>query len=132
MESRVGPILTCRTNNCDVRSNQDTEFNIKRCYCKVCLDEAGDVDDNRQIMTQWSSEDIDAAKLKGQQIAECSKIEFEDYDSREDSDFIPEDPHHTPVYKNDQVYIQSLIDTIKIQNQQLESLKVEYFTIYRY
>jgi hypothetical protein len=58
--------------------------------------------------------------------------EFEDYDSREDSDFIPEDPLHTPVYKNDQVYIQSLIDIIKTQNQQLESLKVEYFTIYRY
>ena len=33
---------------CDVRSNQDTEFNIKRRCCKVCWDEACDVDDNKK------------------------------------------------------------------------------------
>ena len=34
------------------RSNQDTEFNIKRCCCEVCWDEACDPDDNQKIMTQ--------------------------------------------------------------------------------
>ena len=62
---------------CDLRSNQDTEFNIKRCCCKVCWDEACDVDDNRKIMTQWNSEDIETAKLKGQQIAEAVLLEMQ-------------------------------------------------------
>ena len=60
---------------CDVRSDQDTEFNIKRRCCKVCWDEACDIDDGRKIMTKWNTEDIEAAKLKGQEIAEAVLLE---------------------------------------------------------
>ena len=80
MENRVGPILTCRTANCDVRSDQDTGFNIKRRCCKVCWDEACDIDDGRKIMTQWNTEDIEAAKLKGQEIAEAVLLEMQKED----------------------------------------------------
>ena len=75
MENRVGPILTCRTTNCGVRSNQDTGFSIKRRCCKVCWDEACDIDDGRKIMTKWNTEDIETAKLKGQEIAEAVLLE---------------------------------------------------------
>jgi hypothetical protein len=53
--------------------------------------------------------------------------EFEDYDSEEDSDFIPEDRRQT-----DKVEVQSLMDIIRIQKQQLESFKVNYFNICRH
>ena len=71
MENRVGSIFTCRTANCDVRSDQDTKFNIERRCCKVCWDEACDIDDGRKIMTKWNTDDIEAAKIKGQEIAEA-------------------------------------------------------------
>ena len=58
-------------DDCDARSGQDTEFNIKRRCCKACWNEACDIDDGRKIMTQWNTEDIEAAKLKGQEIAEA-------------------------------------------------------------
>ena len=60
---------------CDVRSDQDTEFNIKRRCCKVCWDEACHIDDGRKIMTQWNTEDIEAARLKDQEIAEAVLLE---------------------------------------------------------
>ena len=69
--------MTCRTANCDVRSDQDTGFNIKRRCCKVCWDEACDIDDGRKIMTKWNTEDIEAAKLKGQEIAEAVLLEIQ-------------------------------------------------------
>ena len=65
--------MTCRTTNCDVRSDQDTEFNIKRRCCKVCWDEACDIDDGRKIMTKWNTEDIEAAKLKGHVNSKAKK-----------------------------------------------------------
>ena len=69
-----------------------------------------------------------SSKKKGKDTKVLSdraeESEFEDYDSEEDSDFIPEDSRQT-----DKVEVQSLMDIIKIQKQQLESFKVEYFNI---
>ena len=59
----------------DVKSDQNTEFNIKRRCCKVCWDEACDIEDGRKIMTQWNTEDIEAAKLEDQEIAEAVLLE---------------------------------------------------------
>ena len=59
-------ILTCRTENCGVKSTDDANFFRKRNSCKVCYDEAIDPKDNRVILTRWAAED--AVKKKNSMI----------------------------------------------------------------
>ena len=55
-------ILTCRTFNCGTKSNQDKDFNVKRCACSICWQEAIDVGNKRAILEEWNREDVQRKK----------------------------------------------------------------------